>query len=73
MGFPKGFTDDDLRSMENLRFVHLLTAGYDYFNIELAGELGVPVANNGGANSIAVAEHTVMMILALYKRLERRH
>ena len=71
MGFPKGLTDDDLRSMENLRFVQLLTAGYDYFNVELAGELGVPVANNGGANSIAVAEHTVMMILALYKKLER--
>jgi len=71
MGFPKGFTVDDLRSMENLRFVQLLTAGYDYFNIELAGERGVPVANNGGANSIAVAEHTVMMILALYKKLER--
>ena len=31
--------------------------------------MGIPAANNGGANSTAVAEHTLALILALYKRL----
>ncbi len=33
----------------------------------------MPVANNGGANSVAVAEHTLMLILAVYKRLASHH
>jgi phosphoglycerate dehydrogenase-like enzyme len=31
------------------------------------------VANNGGANSVAVAEHAVMLMLAVLKRLVRNH
>src|SRR5207247_11230893 len=33
----------------------------------------VPVANNGGANSVAVAEHAVMLMLAVLKRLVYHH
>ena len=33
------------------------------------GRAGVPVAVNGGANAISVAEHTVLLILALYRKL----
>jgi len=33
----------------------------------------VPVANNGGANSVAVAEHAVMLMLAVLKRLVANH
>ena len=35
-----------------------LSAGYDRVDIEAARKAGVPVSNNGGANAIAVAEHT---------------
>ena len=38
-------------------------------NLKLASDLGIPVANNGGANSVAVSEHTIMLILSLYRRL----
>ena len=69
LGFPRGFTSKNLFSAKRLKMVQLLSAGYDYFDVELAGKNGVPVANNGGANSIAVAEHTIMMILAIYKKL----
>src|SRR5262249_36561370 len=31
------------------------------------------VANNGGANSVAVAEHTIMLMLAASKRLAWQH
>ena len=70
LGFPRDFTVENLKQCKNLKMVQILSAGYDYFNIEVAAKMGVPVANNGGANSVAVAEHTVMMILALYKKLE---
>jgi glyoxylate reductase/D-3-phosphoglycerate dehydrogenase len=33
----------------------------------------VPVSNNGGANAIAVAEHTLMLMLAVLKRVVRFH
>jgi len=70
LGFPRDFTVENLKQCRNLKMVQLLSAGYDYFNVEAAAKIGVSVANNGGANSVAVAEHTVMMILPLYKKLE---
>jgi lactate dehydrogenase-like 2-hydroxyacid dehydrogenase len=69
MGFPRDFTDEDMDTAENLKMVQLLSAGYDYFDVDLAGKRGILVANNGGANSIAVAEHTILLILSLYKKL----
>jgi phosphoglycerate dehydrogenase-like enzyme len=52
-----------------LRLIQLLTAGYDKMDLKLCGEMGVPVATNGGANSWSVAEHSIALLLALYKRL----
>jgi glyoxylate reductase/D-3-phosphoglycerate dehydrogenase len=42
-------------------------------DVESARKAKVPVANNGGANAIAVAEHTIMLMLAVQKRLVRFH
>lgn len=52
-----------------LKLIQLLSAGYDKIDLPLAAKLGVPVATNGGANAISVAEHAVALLLALYKRL----
>ena len=70
MGFPRGFTEE-MRMAPHLKLVQLLSAGYDSFDVATATELGIPVANNGGANSVAVAEHSVLLILALYKKLNK--
>lgn len=51
------------------RLLQILSAGWDYLNFDLIRHLGVPVANNGGANSWAVADHAVLLILAVYHRL----
>ncbi len=67
--WPGRLPDAVLRAAEKCKLVQLLSAGYDRMNLQLAGELGIPVANNGGANSVAVAEHTIMLILACYRRL----
>lgn len=58
-----------LRAAAGLRLIQLLTAGYDRIDLRITQELGVPVATNGGANSWAVAEHCISLLLAIYKRL----
>ena len=61
------------RSAPKLRLVQLTSAGYDRVDVEAARKAGVPVSNNGGANAIAVAEHTLMLMLAVLKRVVRFH
>lgn len=61
--------DDVLQAARKTRLVQLLSAGYDNMNLRLMRELEVPCANNGGANSWAVADHAVLLMLALYKQL----
>ena len=38
-------------------------------NLNLMGKLDIPCATNGAANAWAVADHTVLLMLALYRRL----
>jgi phosphoglycerate dehydrogenase-like enzyme len=49
------------------------TAGTDTVDITHAASLGIPVANAPGANDRAVAEWTVMAILAMLKDVWRYH
>ena len=58
-----------LRAAGKARLVQLLAAGYDGMDLDLMHELQIPCASNGGANSWAVADHAVLLMLALYKRL----
>jgi phosphoglycerate dehydrogenase-like enzyme len=58
-----------MRGARRLRMVQLLASGYDGIPLALLQELGVACARNGGANARAVADQTVLMILALYRRL----
>ncbi len=67
--WPAVLSDEVLKAAKKCRLVQLLSAGYDKMNLTLADELRIPVANNGGANSVAVAEHTMMLILAIYRKL----
>ena len=61
--------DEIIKAPDKLRLIQLLSAGWDFLNIPLVQELNIPVANNGGANSWAVADHTLMLILSSYHRL----
>ena len=69
MAFRAKLTERILRSAKKARLVQILSAGYDRINLKLLRELGIPCANNGGANSRAVADHAVMAMLSLYRRL----
>jgi len=74
LGSPRaGIGNEFFRAAPRLKLVQLTSAGYDRVDIEAARKAKVPVANNGGANSVAVAEHAVMLMLAVLKRLVANH
>ncbi len=55
----------------NVRFIQQLGAGYDNLDLRAISAAGIAVANTPGANSIAVAEHTILLMLALLKNFSR--
>jgi len=67
--FPGSLEEAVLRSAPGLKLVQLVSAGFDRMPIALLEELAIPLANNGGTNSIDVAEHTFALILSVYRRL----
>ncbi|RIK41892.1 MAG: lactate dehydrogenase [Chloroflexi bacterium] len=67
--FPGVISEPVLRAATRVKLIQLVSAGFDRIDIKLCRELGIPVANNGGANSIDVAEHTLALILAFYRRM----
>jgi phosphoglycerate dehydrogenase-like enzyme len=73
LGLARQMGGEFFRSAPNLKLVQLLSAGYDRVDIEAARKAKVPVSNNGGANAIAVAEHTIMLMLAVLKRVVKFH
>ncbi|HEY3061196.1 MAG TPA: 2-hydroxyacid dehydrogenase [Chloroflexota bacterium] len=62
-------TEDDFRAGQRLKLIQLMSAGYEHVDLDLAKRYGIPVAHFGGSNATVVAEHTIMLILALYRRL----
>jgi len=59
--------------MARVRLIQQPSTGYDHIDVEACARRGIPVANIGGANSISVAEHTIMLALLLLKRAVYAH
>ena len=74
VGFVDNLVDSALyERAPRLRLIQLLSAGYNRVDMDAAGRAGVPICNNGGANSVAVSEHAVMLMLAVSKKLVQQH
>ncbi len=73
LGFVRFLPDEAYTQATRLKLVQVLSAGYDRVNISGARKARVPICSNGGANSVAVAEHTLMLILAVYRKLVTFH
>lgn len=67
--FPGDLEETVLRAAQSLKLVQLVSAGFDRMPLDVLAELEIPLANNGGTNSIDVAEHTFALILSVYRRL----
>ncbi len=61
------------RAAPKLRLVQMLSAGYDDVDLDAARRANVPVANNGGANAISVAEHAMMLMLTVARKVVWQH
>jgi phosphoglycerate dehydrogenase-like enzyme len=73
LGFIFHLPDEAYLNAQRLKLVQVLSAGYDMVNIEGARKARVPICSNGGANSVAVAEHAIMLMLAVYRKLIAFH
>ena len=74
VGFVAGSIDEALfQAAPELKLVQMLSAGYDNADLDAARRAGVPVANNGGANSVAVSEHAMLLMLAASRGLVGQH
>ena len=71
MLYTVGFEDIDIAKKAKL--MQILSAGYDRLNVPELAEAGIPLATNGGANAPTVAEHTLLLILSLYRKLPLHH
>ena len=71
MLYTVGFDDVDISKKAKL--MQILSAGYDRLDVASLKSAGIPLATNGGANAPTVAEHTILLILALYRKLPLHH
>ncbi|MFC1966743.1 hypothetical protein ACFLWI_07395, partial [Chloroflexota bacterium] len=66
---PKRRYPDQIVQGAKLKLIQTIGQGTDHIPMRLAFERGIPVANSGGANAIWVAEHTILLMLAVMRRL----
>jgi phosphoglycerate dehydrogenase-like enzyme len=66
---PSEFPVELAKACPNLKLVQVVSAGTDRIDIQALGELGIRVANNGGGNAVAVAEHTIALMVGVYRKL----
>jgi phosphoglycerate dehydrogenase-like enzyme len=61
--------NDLIGRAERLRFIQSISAGIDQYDREKLAARGIRLANAGGVNANAVAQHAMALILALARRL----
>ena len=66
-------TQNIIEAACKLKLIQQPTAGFDHIDVEACRQAGIPVANTPGANDTAVAEHTLMLVLACLKKLTQVH
>jgi phosphoglycerate dehydrogenase-like enzyme len=74
VGFVQQYVTPQLfKDSPKLKLIQMLSAGYDRADLEAARKSKIPLCNNGGANSVAVSEHALLLMLAVSRRLITQH
>ena len=66
--FRARVTMDVVKRCPRLKLIQVTSAGTDNLDKPALAEMGIRVANNGGGNAVAVAEHTIMMMVMAYRK-----
>src|SRR3972149_1716479 len=66
-------TAEVIEAGKNLEVIGRAGAGVDNIDVEAASQRGIVVMNTPGANTIAVAEHTIGLLLAMARKLPQAH
>ena len=74
VGCVQQYVNEQLyKDAPHLKLIQLLSAGYDRADLVAANKHKVPLCNNGGANSVAVSEHALLLMLSVSRRLITQH
>lgn len=65
------FNADLLKQLKGLKLLSLWGTGTDHVDLDAAAELGVTVTNTPGVSAIAMAEHTLALMLAVARDVPR--
>lgn len=71
--WPAYLTADRIDKAKQLRLVVTAGIGSDHVDLEAAADAGITVAEVTGSNCVSVAEHVVMMVLALVRNYLPSH
>jgi glyoxylate reductase/D-3-phosphoglycerate dehydrogenase len=69
IAMPSAFPVDLALKCPNLKLIQTVSAGTNMLDIAALNELGILVANNGGGNAVAVAEHTITLMVSVYRKM----
>ena len=67
---PSAFPIELALKCPNLRLVQTVSAGTNLIDIAALNELNIKVANNGGGNAVAVSEHTIALMVSVYRKMD---
>ncbi len=66
--FVNTINAETIADAPRLRLIQQPSVGYQHIDLEACRQKNIPVANAAGANSLSVAEHTLMLALVLLKQ-----
>ena len=61
--------DQVLDNAKHIKLIQIWSSGFDKLNLKRIIKNKIPTANNGSVNSISVSEHTILLILSLYRKM----
>ena len=67
------FPTEHMDRLTSCALIQIWSSGYDKFNIDDARKRNIAVANNHGANAVSVAEHAILMMLGVSRRIPEMH
>jgi len=66
-------SEDLLKHAKKLRLIQHQGVGYDNIDLNATKRMGIPIGLTPEGTSIGVAEHTILLILAVYKKIVIAH